>query len=90
LIWMLPLYMAVSEISAREGRTAEAAGKRRIAFWTGMQFGVSLEVLMARETTVTDIALEGLLPAHYRNGRHGVVEMYVGRAPTTADQWNGP
>jgi hypothetical protein len=85
---MLPFHMAVSKISAGECRTAEAAGKRRIAFRTRMQFGVSFEVLMAREATVTDIALEWLFSANCCDGRHRVVAMYVGRASAFADQWN--
>lgn len=85
---MLPLHMTVSEISTGKCRTAEAAGERRIAFWAGMQFGVSFEVLMACEATVTDIALEWLFSADCRDGRHRVVAMYVGRASAIADQWN--
>ena len=86
MTWMLPFHMAVSEISAGECRTAEAAGKRRIAFRTGMQFRVSFEVLMACEAAVTDIALEWLFPANCRDRRHRRVAMCDGRTSAIADQ----
>ena len=85
---MLPLHMTVSEISTGECRAAEAAGERRIAFWAGMQFGVSFEVLMACEATVTDIALEWLFPANCRDRRHHRVAMCVGSTSAIAYQWN--
>lgn len=47
---------------------------------------MSLEVLMAREATVADIALEGLLPANCGATRHRCASMDVGKAYRTADQ----
>jgi hypothetical protein len=44
-----------------------------------MEFVVSFEVLMACEAIVADIALERLLSAHCRNGRHGRVALCVSR-----------
>ena len=49
---------------------------------------MSLEVLMACEATVTDIALEWLFSANCRDRRHRRVAMYVGRTSAIADQWN--
>jgi hypothetical protein len=49
---------------------------------------VSLEVLMAGESTVADTALEGLLSASPRHGRHCRVGRNVRKVSTTVDQWN--
>lgn len=85
---MLPLNMTVSEISAGERRMAEAAGEGRIALRTSMKLGVSFEILMACEATVTNSALKWLLSSHCRNSRHRRVVVYIGPASTMADQWN--
>jgi hypothetical protein len=69
LIRVFSFDMSVQQVATRERDAAEAACEGRIAFRASVKVRMSLEVLMAGESTVADIALERLFSA--RSRRHG-------------------